>query len=454
MTGKPLDARGLAGLWLLWFAAGLLPAWCSFRFLYADGAAYLIEILHRRFFFFPWPGREWAEVLEQWPAVLAVALGVRDFRFIAGGLGAGMMFMPALIHATALGLLLRRKWNGSAAVYLVMLWLLQLYSGLMSVAESHGAAALFLLAGVMACTDRPSGKVHWLALGFAGLISLWLYEFWFFYAALLSLVLGWKLKREWILLDRGGRVVAVAACGLMLASVVVNLLHLLGSDNPNRASFMQMLTGTTVPVYLALITGWFLGLCGHVWLSCGRCPAGWSRWLPPAKVRHGALLASLLALLALSTVQFDTLVRYSYPFRVLNLALPVIFVAWLAVAGVRGSVREWPAGLRLLLVVLTAALLIHETRLTLSWNRYQEWVARVPAGDVGAPFFAQPPDTRLAQTWMYPWAHSAHSFEVQALRKGRVGAVGFDPSAGWNPYGPGHADVLRAVADGCGIVWE
>ena len=129
MTGKPLAARGLAGLWLLWFVAGLLPAWFSFRYLYADGAAYLIEIIHRHFFFFPWNGRQAAQVLDQWPAVLAVLAGVRNIRCIAGSLGAGMMFMPVLIHGLALGLLLRRGRGGAAAVYLAMLWLLQLYAG-------------------------------------------------------------------------------------------------------------------------------------------------------------------------------------------------------------------------------------------------------------------------------------------------------------------------------------
>ena len=455
MSGKPLAARGLAGLWLLWFVAGLLPAWGAFRFLYADGAAYLIEIIHRQFFFFPWNGRQAAQVLDQWPAVLALLAGARNIRCIAGSLGAGMMFMPVLIHGLALGLLLRRGWGVPAAVYLAMLWLLQLYAGLMPVAEVHVAAAVFLLFAVAVLTGNPAGKSYWILAGLLGLISLRLYEFWFFYAVLLGAVLQWKLITGWLGMRSGVRWTAVIAIVILAASLLINLHRLLGAgDNPNRVSFMQMLSGTTLPVYLALITAWFFGLCIHVWLECGRCPAGWSRWLPPAKVRFGALLVSLLALLALSAFQFDTMVRYSYPFRVLNLALPVIFVAWLALAGVRGSVREWPAGVRGLLAVLTAALLIHETRLTLSWNRYQDWVAQVPAGDPGVKFAAQPPDTRLAQTWMYPWTHSAHSFEVQALRNGRVDTVAFDPSAGWNPYGPGHEDVLRAVADRCGIAWK
>ena len=455
MSAKPDPARGLAGLWLLWLVAGLLPAWYSFRFLYADGAAYLIEIIHKRFFFFPWNGRQVAQVLDQWPAVLAVVSGARDFRFLAGCLGAGMMFMPVLIHGLALGLLLRRGRGGAAAVYLAMLWLLQLYAGLMPVAEVHVAAAVFLLFAVAVLTGDPAGKADWILAGLLGLLSFRLYEFWFFYAMLLGAVLQWKLITHWLAMRSGARWTAVVALLILAASLLINLQRLLGAgDNPNRVSFMQMLSGTTLPVYLALITAWFLGLCGHVWLACGRCPAGWSRWLPPAKVRRGALLLSLLALLALSAFQFDTMVRYSYPFRVLNLALPVIFVFWLAVAGARDAVREWPAGLRELLAVLTAALLIHETRLTLDWNRYQDWVAQVPASDPGVKFAAQPPDTRLAQTWMYPWAHSAHSFEVQALRNGSVQAVAFDPSAGWNPYGPQHAGVLRAVADECGIAWE
>ena len=455
MSGKPLSARGLAGLWLLWLVAGLLPAWLSFRYLYADGAAYLIEIIHKRIFFFPWNGRQVAQVLDQWPAVLAVVSGAWGFRFIAGCLGAGMMFMPTLIHGLALGILLKRGRPVPAAVYLVMLWLLQLYCGLMSVAESHVATAVFLLTAVILLADRPAGKANWILTGLLGLLSFRLYEFWFFYALLLAAILQWKLFTGWWPMLAGVRWAAVVSTTVLAASVVVNLLRLLGSsDNPNRASFMQMMTGTTVPVYLALIIGWFLALCGHVWLAGGQRSVGLFRRLPPAKMRQGALLVSLLVLLALSAFQFDTMVRYSYPFRVLNLALPVIFVLWLALAGTRDSVREWPAGLPLLLVVLTAALLIHETRQTLSWNRYQDWVAQVPASDPGVKFAAQPPDNRLAQTWMYPWAHSAHSFEVQALRSGRVKAVAFDPAADLNPYGPKHADVLRAVADACGIAWE
>jgi len=437
-------------LWYFWLAGGLLPSFFSFRYLYADGAPILLEILDSQSFFFMWPGREASHAIYQWLTVLAIELGVTDIRVLAGGLGICTMLIPTLIHGLTLWILLRKKWELPAFLYLTMLWLLKLYAGLMCPGESHLAVAFFLLSTVIAFTCAPGNLASWAAIGLIGLLSFWLYEFWFFYAALSILFLAWKLKFGFSSMTVGGRLLAEAVIAIMGVSVLLNLSRLLGSSsNPNQNSLLQMLSGTTLPIYLALITTWYLGVCGHVWLI-GHPEYRFSSWVPSA-VRTRLLGLFLVALLGLSAYQYATMVRYSYPFRVLNLMLPLLYIFWLFVSVLQKRAWKVPRACHQWLVLLTVALLIHETRTTMGWRQYLAWEGGVTRTSDQPMYVAQPPDTPLARTWIYPWTQSAQSFLVQAIRSGSVAGIAYDPNAGWNPYGPGHEDLILSLADRYGI---
>ena len=108
----------------------------------------------------------------------------------------------------------------------------------------------------------------------------------------------------------------------------------------------------------------------------------------------------------------------------------------------------------MLAVVLTIWLVASENWMTAGWRDYQAWAAAVqrPAGE--SIYVAQPPVSPLAQAWIYPWSHSAQSFLSQALGTRSVNGIGFDPGAGWDPYGPGHGESLKSIAAEHGVTWK
>jgi hypothetical protein len=440
----------IKGYWFAWLLAGLFPALLAGRFLYADGAAYLIEIATSGHFNFPWNGRQVAQVLDQWPAVLALWAGVRDLRFVTYALGCGMMLMPVLLHGIGLMLLIRAGWSLPATVYTIMWFLLAIFTNLMSVAESHVSAAVCCLGLVVAVSGRPAGLSGWLVLGVIALMSFALYEFWFFYAALLCLILINRLWFDWNKAGGFEKVTASFVVLLMTGSSTVNLLRLLGSsDNPNRNSFLDMLYGTTMPIYLLLIGGWFGFLCLHLFLL-SRPELSMSRFLPREKVRTVLLVTSLLLLMVVSAIQHPTMVRYSYPFRVLNLMLPLLFGVWLWLG--RGRLDQpAPPVLRPVLIILLAFLLIYETRSTWGWRKYMAWEANVEPIVGGGLFVPNPPHNTLAQIWIYPWTQPAVSFLAQALNDGQFRAIGYDPSVVFQPYGPGYENEWRLFSKRFGI---
>jgi len=145
----------LTACYLSWLVLGLLPAIFFFRFFFADGAFFFLQILEGRSVFFPAEGRAATYLLTQWPAPMMIAAGCRDIQWLAWFFGAGLMLMPALIHGTSILLLLRRKLKLQALVYIMMLWLLMGYGGLCIVTDSHTPTAIFLLAVVLAVSSVP-----------------------------------------------------------------------------------------------------------------------------------------------------------------------------------------------------------------------------------------------------------------------------------------------------------
>ena len=443
------------GCWLAWLLAGTLPALYFFRFLYADGAYFFLRILEARSVFFPAEGREATYVLTQWPAPLAIAAGCTNLRWLAWIFGAGLMWMPALLHGVALGILLRKGLRLQASVYLAMVFLLMGFSGLCIVTDSHTPTALFLLAQVWTISFAPERFWSWLPLVALGALSMFLYEFWAFYAAGVLILLVWRIGPRWPGLPRRARFAGIAAFLIFAASMGIHGWRLSqSSDNSNQASLLQMLHGTTYPIYLALIAAWFAGVCGHAWLETKFQGRPMPRMFLSGRARRWILGAAFVLLAALCAIQHATMIRYSYPFRTLNLILPLIYVGWLMLVSGNGKSTRIPAGGRGMLVALTVWLVANEAWMTLGWREYQRWAGDVRRMDPASIHVAQPPATRMAQTWIFPWSHSPQSFLSQALRVGRVDGVAYDPSAKWRPYGPGHEAELRQIAGEYGVQWE
>lgn len=459
MNKAPKFQLGDSGLvmfcWLGWILAGILPALFNYRFFYADGAYFFLQILERHSVFFPAAGREATYLLTQWPVPLAMAAGCADIHWLAWCFGAGLMLMPALLHGAALVILLRRGLKLQVVAYLVMLWLMMGYGGLCIVTDSHTPTAVFLLAVALVVSSVPEQIGPWLALMAIGTISFFLYEFWAFYSAALLVLLVWRLWPRWSGLSVHTRLAGLGTLCIFAACGVVHLWRLMhSSNNPNQSSLLQMLLGTTYPVYLVLITAWFLGVCVHLGLEARFGERPLPRILLSGRTRFWMLVVSLAVLVVLCAIQHPTMVRYSYPFRTLNLILPLVYVGWLMVITGQGESNRISAGGRKLLGLLTVWLVASETWMTAGWRDYQAWAGDVRRVEVDSIYVAQPPSTSMAQAWIYPWSHPAQSFLAQALRSGSVKGIGYDPNARWNPYGPGHEEALRAIASDYGVKWE
>ena len=364
------------------------------------------------------------------------------------------MLTPAVIHGAAILLLLRRNMMVQASLYVVMLWLMVGYGGLCIITDSHTPAAVFMLAVVLAALSDPGRIGPWLAFLGIGMLSFGLYEFWAFYSAALLVLLIWRLRPQWSRLSVRAKFAGLGTLGVFAASGALNAWRLLhSSTNPNQASLLQMLHGTTYPVYLALISAWFMGVCVHFWLEArfqGQIPPG---IVLSARTRIRILGASFAFLVVLSGFQHNTMIRYSYPFRTLNLILPLVYTGWLIAIMGRGESGRIPAGGRRLLVLLTVCLLANETWLTTGWREYQSWARDMPRMSRGPVYRAQQPATPMALAWIYPWTHSAQSFVAQSIRYGSVTGIAYVPGADWDPYGPGREALLKSVAVNYGIAW-
>lgn len=451
------DSRMVLACWLAWIVAGLLPDLFFYKFLYADGAYFLMYILEHQLVNIAAQGREVTYILTQWPVVLAAKAGLTDIQWLAWCFGAGYIIPMGLLHGLSIYLLLRRGMLVQAIVYVVMLWLIMGYSGLFMITDLHTPTALFLLSAVLSITFVPERVWAWLMLAVIGILSFALYEFWAFYSCILIALLTWRIWPRWSGLPAGAKLLYLGTMLVFVASMAINTWRLLNSgDNPNQSSLLSMLSlKSTYPVYLSLITAWFLGVCGHFWIEARFKGRILPRILLSSRSRLWIMGLSFGLLAIICAIQHNTMIRYSYPFRTLSLILPLIYCPWLVlVTKANDEPRILPPGGRGLLVLLTIWLLVNQAWMTAAWRDYQAWAGDVQRAEVETIYVAQPPSTTMAKAWIFPWNHSSHSFLSQALRSQSVKGVNYDPGAGWDPYGPGHEDQIMSIANRYGIKVE
>jgi hypothetical protein len=439
------DSKLVMACLIAWIVIGVFPAIFYCRFFYADGAYFFLQILEHQSIFFPAEGRVATYLLTQWPALLAIVAGCLDIRWLAWCFGAGLMLTPALIHGLSIFLLLRKGKTMQALIYVVMLWLLMGYSGLCVVSDSHISTAIFLLAIVLVTTFVQEKIGIWLALAVIGTLSFFLYEFWAFYSCSVLALLSWRLWPHWSNMSIRSRLMGLGTMFIFGLSITINTWRLLHSfNNPNQSSLLGMLIGTTYPVYLVLISSWFVGVCGHFLLET-RYKGGGLSGILSGRLRRWILSVCFVLLAALCAIQHCTMIRYSYPFRTLNLILPLIYSCWMVMVARENVSRPVLFRARAFVVLLTIWLVANEIWMVDGWRNYQMWAGDVTYVAEGTFYVAQPPLTSMAKTWIFPWSHSAQSFLSQAVRSLPVTGIGYAPGAGWDPYGPGHQNQILSI---------
>jgi hypothetical protein len=273
------------------------------RGLVADGANYVVNIAAKHNFTFEEPGRRAAELLYQWPVVLAVRLGAQDLVLLSRLYTAGCYY---LVFSSLVGSWLLLP---AAQKHLILFpiltilfgWMASCYDGMV---EIH-ALVLWFWPALFALLCRPLRRLRDIALVFGLSIPMAaLYPMVILLAPVMGGVALWRWRRSmgdryrWPWLVLGVWFVFVTANGArwILAPRVV----------PNRDSFLRALEtlsflavpgeGVNWPLAFGLLSVPLLLICAwrpqtlHRWLLF---------WLPPFLLF--AVFTALAPVVSLST---------------------------------------------------------------------------------------------------------------------------------------------------------
>ncbi len=181
-----------AAVALLW-ALALWHSWCC-RGLFVDGSAFVVQIVHREWFFDFYPPRLYAMVLAQVPMMAAVRLGVRDLHWLSVLLSLGLFSLPTLIYQFALH---RAKQDPILlAVVLAGIGVVFLTTSFFIVGEYNSAYAIALLTAVHLGTVRKLNIPDALGMLAIGLLAIRTYEAMIYLGPLLAVMVIWLVWRQ------------------------------------------------------------------------------------------------------------------------------------------------------------------------------------------------------------------------------------------------------------------
>lgn len=440
------SVRVMAGPILAAFAVLGLYAALELRGLYADGSAFLLNLMERDEFFFPNPPRRVAHFLQQLPVVLAMRLGVSDAGLLGQLLGLAMHLVPLALVAACYWLPPR----GKKAYFLFPLFHYLAGSqaaAFAGIAEAPMASAYFWFLLFLVVFRRAP---PW-SLALAALPALSLHEVFLFLGPILALACAWRARAE---PERGTRLVYAALAVWFLLIAGMELGYVVTVPDPSsRDSFISVMLslgflidpsdgfghgGVNVPAVMGIMAA------GAVWL------AGRLERQAPALV---AIFAIPCAMLVAGTAISEDLFAPALQFQargygaILSLPLSALFLL---------SVRS-PAWIMLwtrpavvaIVVVLALGQLGWQALGTWYWSRYIEdfrAVLRTHRGLVSWPEAVEslPPDgARLL--WRLSWYWTNPSLSIVLSPDGKVGAVVDNPvPVRWQPFDPAVPGELPA----------
>lgn len=423
---------------LLW-ALVLWHSW-ECRGLFVDGSAFLVQIARREWFFDFYGPRLYAMVLGQFPAIIALFLGVTDLHLLAQILSLGLLALPTAFYHVALTRV--RDDAVLLAAVIAVIATVFMTTSFFIVGEYNTAFAIVIAVTARLVTAERLTVTDGAFLLAAGLLSVRTYEVMIYCGPLVALMIGWSIgrapRRPWF-----ATALHVMAALLFLGGMVVaadSIIHPFSQDHLSKTAATVLNAWQNLQFDLALLAA----LVIVIWAIVR--PADLQTPRPYLFAAFFLVLLVLSPLLALT----DTLVRPHAKSQYTARSIAGLVVATVAVlmwlyksplgdriVALRG-LRAPMAARRLLAfsLLMTFAMVPSDAFLTLEWRHYLHTVRSIVRQQSGVIAYestplARPPLEMLVEPWILP-------SQSLALRSRHGDGIIAPPRDfdGWQPFPP------------------
>ena len=432
----------------IYFTAFIAYAIAAQRGLVADGANYVVNIAAKHNFTFEEPGRRAAEILYQWPVVLAVRLGAQNLILLGRLYTAGCCYLVfmSLVGSWLLLPAAQKHLILFPILTILLGWMASCYDGMV---EIH-ALVLWFWPTFFALLSRPLGRLRDVAFVFVLSIPMaTLYPMVILLAPAMAGVALWRWRRSesdgyrwpWLVLTAWFVFVTANGARWILAPRVV----------PNRDSFLRALEtlsflavpgqGVNWPLAFGLLSVPLLLICAwrpetlHRWLLL---------WLPPFLLL--AVFTALSPVVSLSTfdpsLQVDARAWEGIAAALIVLVLFAHLGGWI-------RFREPGRSLALAIVaILAVAQITWHIAATAQWTGRLSLFRTVLASHTGLVPFEETPlgQQRIGMQAVaaldWPWTDPLLS--IIFAPDGRVTTIVAAPKGylGWKPFDPAQPGTL------------
>ena len=398
-----------ATIGLLW----TLVLWHSWecRGLFVDGSAFLVQIARREWFFDFYGPRLYAMVLGQFPAIVAMFLGVTDLHLLAQILSLGLLALPTAFYHVALTRV--RDDPVLLAAVIAVIATVFMTTSFFIVGEYNTAFAVVIAVAARLVTAERLTVTDGAFLLAAGLVSVRTYEVMIYCGPLVSLMIAWRIgsasQRPWF-----ATALHIVAALLFLGGMAVaadSIIHPFSQEHLSKTAATVLNAWQNLQFDLTLLAA----LVIVIWAIAR--PAALATPRPYLFAGFILVLLVLSPLLALT----DTLVRPHAKSQYTARSVAGLVVATVAVLmwlykspfGDRVSafreLRAPMAARRLLAfsLLMVFAVVPSDAFLTLEWRHYLDTVRSIVRQQSGVIAYestplAKPPLEMLVEPWILP----------------------------------------------------
>ena len=449
-----LDPAFLLSCWIILAAAALVSIYAAleYRVLYADGAYYVQRILEEEGFAFIEPSRHYSQLLQKFPTVIAIWLGVDNIPALIICYGLTTFLLPLLLVSICYFVL-----PPSRKVFFVFP-LLHYLAGTTSasfvgIVEGPVAAAYFwlLLYLLLFRLERKAAMV----LTLLALPAVFLHEAMVFLSPLLAAVAGWRARQE---RHKSGVILfTVLAMWFLIVAVVQAFFVIYPRDPGNRSNFIEDLihlkwlftasAQVNVPALAGLLA--LLVLTGVA--LAGRSVRGTN----PAMIQW--TLVAGFAMVSFSMVAVAIVSgRFLTPgmqFSARNYSAIISFplALWAILSAQYPKVPIYPRINRQaisVISILTVTVLLWHVVATHSWSVYLRDFRSILADNRGLVSWSEAceslPDSRRNNFKNMSWSWTNPSLSYLLSPQGRIKTIIANPDRGgaWVPFDPNNLQDL------------